>query len=167
MAAAVFAVAPGLSLGARFAGLVVWLFGAALMSLVTARRLGSLQIGTSIVFRRWNLRIERRLQDAVAVRIQRPRIPIRSATEYALVVRVPGRKDVALPFAEHWLSGASATARARTVAERLGVPVLDPTGERWRASPVFLLRWVGRGEEWKVALSVAVGSGAVAWAIGG
>ena len=45
-------------------------------------------------------------------------------------------------------------ARAQTLAAQLAIPVEDPRGEQFRQSPVFFLRWMGSGSEWKVLLMI-------------
>lgn len=89
-----------------------------------------------------------------AVAIVRPNL-LGRATRYVVVATLNGRR-VRLLFAEHWASGRGAMASAQAVADRLGVPIEDPTGALWRASWFPPARWLGRGEEWKVWILSAI-----------
>ena len=158
------ALVPGLPMGPRFAGLLCFGAGFALMGLVVARRAATLSIDRTLTYRRLGTRLELPRDAVRAVRVVRPLIPLRRPTTYTLVVRA-GERTFQLPFAEHWLLGARAFAKASGVARALGVPMEDRVGERWRASRVPLVRWMGRGEEWRVLAVVAplaVGAGLVA-----
>ena len=60
-----------------------------------------------------------------------------------------------LPFAEHFVFGAAKLALAQRISAALGVAIVDPSGERDRASPFPPSRWMGRGEEWKLCVTTA------------
>ena len=122
-----------------------------------------LEIGEQIVVRRGDLRFELPRSAVSAVAVQRSIDPLRRPTRYELVFQADdGRHTV--PFAEHSLWGGPAMARAREVAEALGVPIVDPIGLARRASPWRCERWMGDGEEWRLVLAgLAAAAPIAAW----
>lgn len=145
----VFFVLP-LPLGPRAGGSLCFGAAAALMAVVVVRRAALLEVGEVLRYSRLGGSFHLPRAAAVAVRVLRPTIPLRQATTYALVVRV-GAREARLPFAEHWCFGTGPRAEARGLAQQLGVPFEDPTGEAWsaRGGP---WAWLAAGEEWKLVL---------------
>lgn len=141
----------GWSLGGR---LTAGIGGCALalgMALVAIRTRARVTIGASIRYHRRgrSLTLDRRAARAVIV--ERRPAGLTRPTDYRLQVSVDGR-DVHLLVGRHLLYGGSAMAHARQIADVLTVPLHDPVGERLRASRFAPARWVGRGEEWRIAL---------------
>lgn len=125
------------------------------------RRRGLLEVGGTLRYRRGMQRFDLPRRAAVAVFVERTDRPLREPTDYLLVVRIGGREH-RLPFAEHWLSGKRAQQQAERLAAELGVPIEDPVGAIRRRSRIFLVRWLGEGQEWRVllltvALTLALG----------
>lgn len=131
---------------------------AALMGAIVYHRRGTLTIGEHLEYRRGRTQFELSRDQAVEVFIRRPWLGSRLPTDYLLRVSVESRTFL-LPFAEHWLDGRAAMRDAHTVAQVLGVPVVDERGDRLRASRNPLARWQGAGQDWKVlAFAVCVGA---------
>ncbi|MFQ5554359.1 MAG: hypothetical protein ACE5GC_03170 [Acidimicrobiia bacterium] len=90
------------------------------------------------------------------VTIGRPVLRISRPTTYRLLVDIRG-KLYSIPFAEHWMLGTKKLSIAQAVAADLDIPVVDPGAERDAGSRLFFIRWMGRGEEWKLALVILAG----------
>lgn len=151
--------------GGDVVGVLVFSVLAIIFGVLIYFRRGQLQVGAMLGYRRGKMAFELPLTAAESIRIRRPLWPLQRPTDYALNVRI-GARTYLLPFAEHWLSGQVAMARAQTLAAQLAIPVEDPRGEQFRQSPVFFLRWMGSGSEWKVLLMIgafgsALGGGAI------
>lgn len=130
--------------------------GTSLVVLVLARRRWTnLTVGERIAWSRPGTRFELERGAARRVVIARTRWPLKDPTDYALEVEIKGR-TVKLLFAEHWLWGGLARRHADRLAERLGVEVFDPVGERYRGSLSPFRRWIGAGQEWALLLFVIV-----------
>lgn len=147
-------VVPGAGLGTRLVVFGVGVVLGAIGGLVVVRRLGRLSIGDRIAYRRLFVRLEVPLEAARVVRVQR-RLSLNLPSFYDLVVEVKGR-EVRLPIAAYYWFGPHLMARARSVAERLSVPMEDPKGDAWRASRFLPLRVLGAGHDWLFVLGVAV-----------
>lgn len=142
-----------------FGALVVW---------QGVRQAAVLTVGDRVVWACRRVTAEVPLDQVHKVFIGRPNLFGRS-TRYLVIATLNGQR-IRLLFAEHWASGSGAMATARAVADRLGVPLEDPTGELWRASWFPPARWLGHGQEWKVwmlGVALAGGIGAVGLVFGG
>ncbi len=120
------------------------------------RSWATLTIGEVVEYRRrfGDVELTLPLRAVVDVHIDRPMRRIANPTTYSLRVRVAStRRLVALTFAEHYLFGAAKLALAQRISETLGVPLVDPSGERARASGFPTM---GRGEEWKLGVTTIV-----------
>jgi hypothetical protein len=96
-----------------------------------------------------------------AIHVHRSARPLATETTYLLVAEQGGER-VGAPFFRHWLSESRARSTARAVADRLGVPVEDPLGERWGGASLPALRWVGVGQEWRLMIvGLLAGAGAL------
>ena len=139
-------------------GMCVLFTGAVLLAILSYFRRGTLRIDTHIGYRRGRIQFQLSHDHAVEVFIRRPPAiwPLKGPTDYSLRVRIDDDTYL-LPFAEHWLSGSVAMRKAKQVAHALGVPVTDPQGASRRASRVFLVRWLGAGQEWKLVILGVVG----------
>jgi hypothetical protein len=138
----------------RVMALGVLLPVSAVLALVVWRRWAVLTVGERIVYR-GRVAFSLPLAAALRIHVDRSLTPPRKPTTWLLIVEIQGREH-RLPFAEHWLWGRRAQARAEALADRLGLLIADPVGEARRASRWRAVRWLGRGEEWKLAL-VALG----------
>ena len=145
------ALLPGLGLKATLTGMG-WGAVQAWLGFSLARRWrGVLDIGQRISYRRGKQSLDLPPGAARAVRISRRPSSSFLPTVYSLEVDI-GDGSHELPFAEHRLLGNKAMEMASQIAETLGVPIQDPTGEKWRSSRHTMVRWQGRGEEWKIVL---------------
>lgn len=115
-------VAPGVPILGKLALLVVF-GGLGLVVVVGARkRWTTLIVDDRIRFSRPGLSLELNRDAARRVVVAPSRWPLKDPTDYLLEVELGGR-PVRLLFAEHWIRGGRARARAARVAERLGVAV--------------------------------------------
>lgn len=125
------------------------------MALVVIRTRARVTIGERIVYHCLGRSLALDREAARAVRVERRPAGLTRPTDYHLHVIVDGR-DLRLLIGRHFLRGRPAMARARKLAAALAVPLHDPVGEQLRASRFPPARWIGRGEEWRIALLVGL-----------
>ena len=140
--------------GYEVALLIVIFAGASGLTVSLVRqRWGTLTIGAEIEYRRRWGAVSLRLPREVARQVYVHRQLLRNVpTDYELHVQIGGKR-FRLLFAEHWLFGERKLRLARQMAAELNVPISDPVGEARRASRFPPARWLGQGQEWKIALA--------------
>lgn len=145
---------PGpLDWGQRAAIIVVAGIFAIVFALLVRRHRSWLIVGDELRYRNRGRVFVLPLLAARAVVIDRPNIGISRPTQSKVRVQTAGGMTH-LHIGRHWLFGRWHLARAHALAVRLGVPLLDPTGEHDRRSRWRLRRWRADGDEWKIALAV-------------